>query len=52
MLSIIVCSKNEELKSIFLDNIDKTIGIEYEIIYRFLICTLFSVCYKNRNFAF
>jgi len=32
MLSIIVCSRNKELKSIFLDNIDKTIGIEYEII--------------------
>jgi len=32
MLSIIVCSKNKELKSMFVNNIDKTIGIEYELI--------------------
>ena len=32
MLSIIICSKHKDLPSTFLQNIDQTVGVEYEIV--------------------
>lgn len=49
MLSIIVCSTNKELKNIFVNNIDKTIGIEYELISidnsdnSYSLCTAYNI---------
>ena len=52
MLSIIVCSKNKELKSTFVNNIDKTIGIEYELISIDNSDNSYSICSAyNTGFA-